>query len=103
MVHNLADETQVKEHGKKAKLRRDQEIKDVQWILGTIQGRRFIWRLLGITGLFRTSFAGDDSRTNFNEGRRDIGLRILEDINESKPEAYLQMTQEAQLSEVNDA
>lgn len=100
---NTADESQVKAQGKKAKLARDQEVKDMLWVLDSPQGRRFVWRYLGITGVFRSSFTGSPETTHFNEGGRNIGLRLLEDINEAKPEAYLQMTKEAQLSEVNDA
>lgn len=44
-------------------------------------GRRYIWAALEQAGIWRTSFAGDRPHTtSFNEGRRDIGLRLLNDV-----------------------
>ena len=69
------------------------EIDDFLFIVGTEQGRRFLWGQLAYAGVFRSSFTGD-SGTYFNEGRRDTGLRTLAMFNSHAPEAYLLMTQE---------
>ena len=66
---------------------------DFQWVVSTEQGRRFLWDLLGFTGIYRSSFTGNSS-TFFNEGRRDVGLRIMGQIHEHAPEAYLAMLKE---------
>jgi hypothetical protein len=67
---------------------------DLRTVMGTEQGRRFIWDLLGDAGVYRTSFTGN-SETFFNEGKRQIGLSILGRITEVCPAEYLKMQQEA--------
>ncbi len=91
---NIADETQVKEQTRRGRFLREQQLADTKAILDLPAGRRFLWRYLEATGIFRLSYTGDNA-TFFNEGRREIGLKLLEDISEANPEAYLQMMQEA--------
>jgi len=95
LVKNAADAEQVKEAGVKEKFGRKQELNDVYNILAIPSGRRWVWRVLSDCGVFKSSFTGN-STTFFNEGRRDIGLRILADVMEANPDAYVQMAKEAQ-------
>lgn len=95
LVKNAADAEQVKEAGIKEKFGRKQELNDVYNILAIPSGRRWVWRVLSDCGVFKSSFTGN-STTFFNEGRRDIGLRILADVMEANPDAYVQMAKEAQ-------
>ena len=90
LVRNAADPEQVKEAGIKEKFGRKQELNDMYNILTTPYGRRWVWRVMTDCGIFKTSFTGN-STTFFNEGRRDIGLRILADVMEANPDAYLKM------------
>lgn len=76
--------------------RRDQE--DILFILSQIQGRRFYWKLMQKCGIFQTSFTGNNT-TFFNEGMRNIGLLLLNELNEIAPQAYLQMIEEAKFNE----
>lgn len=101
MAQNIADDSQVKEQGKKEKRIRSLELEDMRRILETDYGRRFVWRYLGIAGVFQSSFTGN-STTFFNEGRREIGLKLLADVTDAKPDAYVQMTLEAKKSEEAD-
>lgn len=94
VVKNAADKNQVKEAEGKVKRTRERELNDVRMVLSTLQGRRFVWRYLSECGVFRTSFTGN-SQTFFNEGERNIGLKILADVNEAAPEAYLTMMNES--------
>lgn len=89
-VKNAADQKQVKNASLSAKRIRENELSDVLWILSDIRGRRFLWRLLGMCGVFKLSFTGN-SQTFFNEGQRDIGLKVTADIMETRPEAYVEM------------
>jgi len=66
---------------------------DLRTVMGTEQGHRFIWDLLGDAGVYRTSFTGN-SETFFNEGKRQIGLAILARITETCPGEYLKMQTE---------
>ena len=75
------------------KLEREILLNDVRHVLSSVQGRRFVWRILDMAGVYRSSFTGNSS-TFFNEGARNIGLRVLSDVMDAKPEAFLQMQQE---------
>jgi hypothetical protein len=92
-VKNTADPEQVKKAAEKEKQGYERDLDDVRKILATDYGRRFFWRYLGICGVFRTSFTGN-SHTFFNEGERNIGLRLLEDVNNADPTAYVKMVNE---------
>jgi hypothetical protein len=90
-----------KEDETKRKRRKAREVNDLRDILALPQGRRYIWKLWGLTGVFRASYAPKDSNlTAFREGQRDIGLALLQDINEASPTALGQMRSEY-LSELN--
>lgn len=90
LVKNAADETQVKNAEIKVKLQDDQKHNDLKWILATEQGRRFTWRLLETTGIFKSSFTGS-SETYFLEGQRNVGLKLLAEVMDCDPQAYLKM------------
>ena len=94
---NVADIDQIKKTAKKEKLQEELEKKDMQDLLRTGFGRRIIWRYLSFCGVFKTSFTGD-SQTFFNEGQRNVGLKIIDDINEANPQAYVDMMLEAKKS-----
>ena len=92
----IAKDDQIKRTRKKQR-----ELNDLRDILSTPQGRRYIWKLWGLTGVFRASYVPKDANlTAFKEGQRDIGLALLQDINEASPTALGQMRSEY-LSELN--
>lgn len=99
VVKNAADEGQVKDAEKKAKSQREQELEDVRSLLATQHGRRFIWRYLSACGVFTSSWNHSGSIMCFNEGQRNIGLKLLSDVNEASPDAYLVMMKEAKEGE----
>ena len=66
----------------------------VRWLLGDARGRLVAWWLLEQAGVFRTSFAGAAEHTAFNEGRRDLGLRLLHRVMDVDADAYLRMVKE---------
>lgn len=80
----------------KAFLQREQEIADLRAVMSTAEGRRFIWKMLGDAGVFSPTFiAGAPDVSAFNEGARNVGLRLLGDITSEAPEQYLIMQKEA--------
>lgn len=96
---NFFDTDDVKgtEKQEKEKLaERMKHLDDIRWVLSNAKGRRFIWWLICLCGSFRIDLfvAKDSSQTAFNLGRRDIGLRILEDVQSSNPKSYSQMEDE---------
>lgn len=68
---------------------------DWKWLIAQKRGRRLIWRLLSMTGMFRSSFTGN-SQTFFNEGARNIGLQVTAILTEHCPEDYAKMFVEQQ-------
>jgi len=96
-VLNAADAKQVKEAGKSVKDQRKREIDDIRNVLSGFSGRRFFWRVLSECGLFRISheIGGKPEDTIFREGKRNIGLFLLNDMNEADPDAYLKMVNES--------
>lgn len=77
----------------RAKLLAEQDIKDLQWVMGDKRGRRFMWRLLERSGVFRISYTGN-SETYFREGMRNIGIMQLDDLKTYCEETYIAMERE---------
>jgi hypothetical protein len=68
---------------------RKQELLDLDTLMSTPAGSRFIWRLLTLSGVFRSSFSSDALVMAMNEGQRNLGLRLLGDVMEACPDKYL--------------
>lgn len=93
MSYNAADPKQVKEAKVSEKEARKQELQDINAILTTVGGRRFFYRYLVACHVFETSMTGS-AYTYFNEGERNVGLRLMADLNDANPEAYSQIIRE---------
>lgn len=91
-VKNAADREQVHSADVRDQDRVNQDIDDLKQILSRDYGRRFLSRVLDMTGLYRTSFTAESGRTFYNEGQRSIGLRLLEEIKEADAQGFLRMT-----------
>ncbi|CFQ87954.1 MULTISPECIES: hypothetical protein [Yersinia] len=94
---DLNDELEVKqaEATEAAKALRQRELNDITFLMGTVEGRRFIWRQLSLSGVFTTSFTGETNTTIFNEGRRNYGLNLFSEVMSACPNEYLVMANEA--------
>lgn len=71
---------------------RRQDIQDLRALLHTREGARFLSRLFDMAGVFTISYvSGDSGATAFNEGVRNVGLRVYADVLEAdeNPEALL--------------
>jgi hypothetical protein len=90
---NASDEKSVKSAKQKDKNIRDTELADIRLLLQKQWGRRVVWRLLEQTGMYRTSFTGN-STTFFNEGARNIGLWLVDEVLSSDADMYLMMIKE---------
>jgi len=69
------------------------EAEDWVWILGNPRGRRIMNALLDYCGVYRSSYTGN-SETFFREGSRNVGLKILSQIQTNAPEHYIMMLKE---------
>lgn len=72
----------------------EREAEDFKNLMAMELGRRFVWRLLDSTGVFRLSFNTDTLLMAFAEGRRNEGLRLLAQIHSLCPEQYPLMQKE---------
>ncbi len=90
-LQGIEDEREAQ--AERERLRRFREIEDFKWLAAHEQGRRFLWRLLSMSGQFRTSMTGN-SQTFFNEGMRNFGLMMVAEFNEHSLKAYVKMLEE---------
>lgn len=67
---------------------RRQEIKDLQTVMGSPEGRRFVWRQLEMAGVFLPCYNAEA------EGGRRVGLALLQEIITETPGDYLRMQNE---------
>ena len=97
LVGNAADPAQVKRARQHEKHAIERERLDLATVLGSVQGRRFVWGLLCDAGVFRLSFTpGCEAQTAaFYEGKRSGGLALMVSINALDPMLYHRMAKEA--------
>jgi alkylation response protein AidB-like acyl-CoA dehydrogenase len=84
------------ETAEEERLRLAQEADDLRHVLGSKQGRRFVWRLLGEAGIFKPTFNENHARMSFDEGQRNRGLALLAEVFKYSPNSYTQMATEQQ-------
>lgn len=75
---------------------------DLRWLMGDPRGRRLVFRLLSEIRMFQTTFDPGikDPEVNmvFREGQKNVGYKILSDINKVCPKSYFEMLQENTLN-----
>lgn len=87
------------EKAKTAQLARQTEIDDLLWLMSDKRGRRFMWRLLSESGIYRTSFSTDALAMAFAEGQRNRGLALVGLVMQHCPERFSEMQKEARANE----
>jgi 3-oxoacyl-(acyl-carrier-protein) synthase len=76
------------------RLARKAEIDDLTWLMSSKKGRRIVWRLLDLSGPFRLSFDPNAMKMAFNEGNRNLGNQLLNEVMTHCPEMYPVMVKE---------
>ncbi len=84
--------TETKTKKEEAQERR-QELNDIIAVMDTAPGRRFIWRILESANIFRAIY-GPDAEIFRMLGERNLGLKLMNEVIEAKPELYLLMQKE---------
>ena len=74
-------------------LARRRELEDLAAVLGSPEGRRFIWRFLSEARIFSPCYTGN-SETFYREGRREFALKYFNDVMEACPDLYTVMQKE---------
>ena len=79
-------------------VRREQFASDMRWFMGDARGRRLMLKLLSDIGLYRCTYdpGMKDATADmlFREGQKNVGYRLMSDINRVCPEMYPLMLKE---------
>lgn len=83
--------------------RAERMVNDYKTVMGTVQGRRVLWDILGRAGLYHQSYMGNDKVNDMlvNEGRRSLGLQVLELITAIDENVFIKMQTEAIRDQLN--
>lgn len=94
MAHELLDTKKEEKREDKAARKRRRELADIRTVLKTPEGRRFYWRVMSHAGVFIRSYTGEVNSTMFNEGKREVGNWLFNELFDANPNIYTQMSQE---------
>ena len=83
------------EKAQRAQLERQTEIDDLHWLMSDKRGRRFMWRLLTSSGIYRSSFNVEPLAMAFAEGQRNTGLKLVDEITRHCANRFSEMQKEA--------
>lgn len=78
----------------RAKVERLQRADDMRAVMGSVEGRRFVWRLLNEAGLFSSSYTGEAISGAFSEGKRAFAVGLMADLQLESRDAYVRMVAE---------
>lgn len=94
-MNDFDDEGLKAELDAKQQLLAQRDIDDIQFVMGSEQGRRVIWSLLEKGQVFGACFNVDPQITAFNEGQRNLALVLFQRVMAHCPDQYLKMAAEA--------
>lgn len=94
-MYNAGDRKDVRRAEKAARLGTRQRQSAVVGIMSVSGGRHWMHDILVSCHVFATTFTVDPYATAFNEGQRNIGLQLLDDIMQACPDSYILMMREA--------
>lgn len=95
-VGPAADPKAVRKREKDAKRRDQIAADDLRAVMGTPQGRRFVWALLTDARVYSTSFRHGEPVESavFREGERNAGLKLLDRLHRTCADLYSLMVRE---------
>lgn len=73
---------------------RNNRANGLRHLLSAAAGRHYLWCLLGDCGTFQQPHSGNALATSFACGMLSVGQRLLAEINEADPDAFLVMYKE---------
>lgn len=93
--YDASDPEQVQQRKRDAGRRSRQEREVLRQVMSTIQGRAWLWGLLSGCHMFASSYTSERTHdTAFNEGERNVGLKLNSQMLLADPKAYVQMQTE---------
>ena len=94
-MSDLSDRKSVRWREKQAKLAELVRREVICGIMSVPNGRQWVYDLLAGCHIWAQSFSRDPLITAFNEGERNVGIKLLNDIMQFCPEDYIQALREA--------
>lgn len=91
---DTSDKEQVNKARKKAARTRADRLKFIEAAMQHEEGRAWFYDILLFCRIFQGSYNDDPYRTAFLCGQQNVGLRILEDLQDAAPDNYLLMVKE---------
>lgn len=91
--YDAGDEGKVAAKTQESRAREARRMRGLGKVLADADSRYWLWDLLSFCGISRSSFTGN-STTFFNEGQRNVGLKVQGEIVKSFPEQYVSMMKE---------
>jgi hypothetical protein len=68
---------------------------DLRNVLSTQHGRRFVWRMLEVCGVYSPVFTGEPLTMSHAEGRRSVGIDLIQEAQRVSCDTYVEMVKEA--------
>lgn len=78
-----------------AEIDRQSEVAVVKSLMASPGGRRYMWNMMSFCSVFSSHGAPESGQLYFNEGMRNVGLKLLYSIQANAPEAYESMVKES--------
>jgi hypothetical protein len=85
-----------REAEERRRIARAREIADLKWLMRSPRGRRLMWRFMTMSRTFQLSFSPNAMQMAFNEGNRNLGLQLLDEVMTLCPELFPVMQKEHQ-------
>lgn len=92
---NIAREQDVQEQRNKIMIQEHKFESDLSVVLSSKEGVTVIAKLIEWAGIYHQSFTGQANDTNFNEGRRSLGLKLLNYVAQVKPDVFSELHRQA--------
>lgn len=86
--YNSANPAHIKSRKRKDERDKDRDDTARRWVMSDPRGRHFVWLILSEAGMFKQAFTGT-SKTDFNCGRADVGLKLHTELSEQFPNEYV--------------
>lgn len=78
-----------------------QAVADLQWVLGDRRGRRVLWRLIATADVWGR-IRSPNPDIHYREGRRDVGIELMEWIDGADASMVPLMMQESRNEELQN-
>ena len=101
MTYNAANRKDVRRVEKQARLNDRARKETVGGLMSTQAGREWVYQRLTQCHVFATSFSLNAYEAAFREGERNVGLQILNDVQQF-PDEYVLMMREANVRDLSE-